>query len=65
MIKGPGFFILSLNMENKYFGLREHKTKTIRSYSEVKIESVDFEIIDKIKDQNNLQKNYPQIKIVH
>ena len=53
MIKGPGFFILSLNMENKYFGLREHKTKTIRSYSEVKIESVDFEIIDKIKDQNN------------
>ena len=53
MIKGPGFFTLSINMENKISGFKGHKTKTIRSYSEVKIESVDFEIIDKIKDQNN------------
>jgi hypothetical protein len=53
MIKGPGFFSLSINMDNKYYGLNELITKTIRSYSEVKIESVDFEIIDKIKDQNN------------
>ena len=53
MIKGPGFFSLSINMNNKHYGLNEHTTKTIRSYSEVKIESVDFEIIDKIKDQNN------------
>ena len=53
MIKGPGFFTLSINMENKISGLKGHKTKTIRSYSEVKIESVDFEIIDKIKDENN------------
>ena len=60
MIKGPGYFTLSLNMDNKNFGLREHKNKIIRSYSEVKIESVDFEIIDKIKDQNN--QHLPIIK---
>ena len=53
MIKGPGYFTLSINMINNNYGLREHKTKVIRSYSEVKIDSVDFEIIDKIKDQNN------------
>ena len=60
MILGPGYFTLSINMENKNFGLREHKLKTIRSYSEVKIESVDFEIIDKIKDQNS--QHLPVIK---
>ena len=60
MIKGPGYFSLSLTMDNKNFGLREHKTKIIRSYSEVKIESVDFEIIDKIKDQNS--QHLPVIK---
>ena len=60
MIKGPGYFSLSLTMDNKNFGLREHKTKIIRSYSEVKIESIDFEIIDKIKDQNN--QHLPIIK---
>ena len=53
MIQGPGYFTLSIIMNNKNYGLREHKLKTIRSYSEVKIDSVDFEIIDKIKDQNN------------
>ena len=60
MILGPGYFTLSINMENKNFGLREHKLKTIRSYSEAKIESVDFEIIDKIKDQNS--QHLPVIK---
>ena len=53
MIKGPGYFTLSIEMIHRNFGLREHKTKVIRSYSEVKIDSIDFEIIDKIKDQNN------------
>ena len=53
MIKGPGYFSLSIDMDNKRYDLKEHKTKIIRSYSEVKIESIDFEIIDKIKDQNN------------
>ena len=47
-------------MDNKNYGLNEHKIKTIRSYSEVKIDSVDFEIIDKIKDQNN--QHLPVIK---
>ena len=60
MIKGPGYFTLSLNMVNNLYGLREHKSKIIRSYSEVKIDSVDFEIIDKIKDQNN--QHLPLIK---
>ena len=53
MIKGPGYFTLSIDMDNKIYGLKENKKKVIRSYSEVKIESIDFEIIDKIKDQNN------------
>ena len=53
MIKGPGYFTLSIDMDNKLYGLKENKKKVIRSYSEVKIESIDFEIIDKIKDQNN------------
>lgn len=60
MIQGPGYFTLSIIMNNKNYGLREHKLKTIRSYSEVKIDSVDFEIIDKIKDQNN--QHLPIIK---
>ena len=60
MIKGPGYFTLSINMVNNFYGLREHKSKVIRSYSEVKIDSVDFEIIDKIKDQNN--QHLPLIK---
>ena len=60
MIKGPGYFTISLKMDNKNYGLNEHKIKTIRSYSEVKIDSVDFEIIDKIKDQNN--QHLPVIK---
>ena len=53
MIKGPGYFTLGLTMKNRNYGLREHLQKTIRSYSEVKIDSVDFEIIDKIHDENN------------
>ncbi len=53
MIKGPGYFTLSILMDNKNYGLRENKKKVIRSYSDVKIESIDFEIVDKIKDQNN------------
>lgn len=60
MIQGPGYFTLSIIMNNKNYGLIEHKLKTIRSYSEVKIDSVDFEIIDKIKDQNN--QHLPIIK---
>ena len=54
MIKGPGYFKLSINMENKNYGLREHKSKSIRSYSEIKMDSVDFEIIDKIKEENSM-----------
>ena len=53
MIKGPGYFNLEIHMANKQYGLRENLVKIIRSYSEVKIESVDFEIIDKIHDENN------------
>ena len=53
MIKGPGYFNLEIQMANKQYGLRENLVKIIRSYSEVKIESVDFEIIDKIHDENN------------
>ena len=53
MIKDPGYFILDIKMENRYYGLRERLQKNIYSYSEVKIESVDFEIIDKISDTNN------------
>ena len=60
MIKGPGYFTLSIHMVNNLFGLREDKSKVIRSYSEVKIDSVDFEIIDKIKEQNN--QHLPLIK---
>ena len=55
MIKGPGYFTLEILMKNKVYGLKEHVKKTIRSYSDVKIESVDFEIIDKIHDENNLR----------
>ena len=55
MIKGPGFFTIDIIMKNKVYGLKEHIKKTIRSYSGVKIESVDFEIIDKIHDENNLR----------
>ena len=57
MIKGPGYFTLTLKMINKNYGLRENIQKTIRSYSEVKIDSVDFEIIDKIHDENNERFN--------
>ena len=53
MIKGPGYFNLEIHMANKQYGLRENLVKIIRSYSEVNIESVDFEIIDKIHDENN------------
>ena len=53
MIKGPGYFTLSINMKNKDYNLNEHIEKNIRSYSEVKIESVDFEIRDKIHEENN------------
>ena len=53
MIKGPGYFTLSINMKNKDYNLNEHIDKNIRSYSEVKIESVDFEIRDKIHEENN------------
>ena len=53
MIKGPGYFNLAITMKNKNYGLKEHIIKTIRSYSEIKIESVDFEIIDKIHDENS------------
>ena len=63
MILGPGNFILSIDMHNKQYELDEHIIKNIRSYSEVKIQSVDFEIIDKIKEDNNYHLpilNYPQ-----
>jgi hypothetical protein len=53
MIKGPGYFTLSINMKNKIYDLDEHIKKTIRSYSEIKIESINFEIIDKIHDENS------------
>lgn len=53
MIKGPGFFTLTINMDNHFYGLNERVQKSIYSYSEVKIESVDFEIIDKINDNKN------------
>ena len=47
-------------MKNKHYGLKEHIQKTIRSYSEIKIESVDFEIIDKIHDENS--KRFSSLK---
>jgi len=53
MIKGPGYFTISITLKIKNNGLIEHLQKNIRSYSEVKIESVDFEIRDKIHDENN------------
>ena len=53
MIKGPGYFTLAISMKNKVYGLNEQIQKTIRSYSEITIESVDFEIIDKIHDENS------------
>ena len=53
MIKGPGFFTIDIIMKNKVYGLKEHIKKTIRSYSEIKIESINFEIIDKIHDENS------------
>ena len=53
MIKGPGYFTLSINMKNKIYDLDEHIKKTIRSYSEIKIESINFEINDKIHDENS------------
>ena len=57
MIKGPGYFTLSLTIKIKNLGIMEHLIKTIRSYSEIKIESVDFEIIDKIHEENNERFN--------
>ena len=63
MTLGPGNFILSIDMKNKQYGFDEKLKKNIRSYSEIKIESVDFEIIDKIKDENNEHLSilkYPQ-----
>ena len=63
MILGPGNYLLSIEMKNKQYDLDENIQKNIRSYSEIKIESVDFEIIDKIKDENNHHLsvlNYPQ-----
>ena len=53
MIKGPRYFTISITLKIKNNGLIEHLQKNIRSYSEVKIESVDFEIRDKIHDENN------------
>ena len=53
MIKGPGYFTIFITLKIKNNGLIEHLQKNIRSYSEVKIESVDFEIRDKIHDENN------------
>ena len=53
MIKGPGYFTISITLKIKNNGLIERLQKNIRSYSEVKIESVDFEIRDKIHDENN------------
>ena len=53
MIKGPGYFTISITLKIKNNGLIEHLQKNIRSHSEVKIESVDFEIRDKIHDENN------------
>ena len=53
IIKEPGYFILDIRMDNHFYGLRERLKQNMYSYSEVKIESVDFEIIDKISDSNN------------
>ena len=53
MIKGPGYFTLSISMKNRDYNLNEHIEKNIRSFSEIKIESVDFEIRDKIHEENN------------
>ena len=50
-------------MKNKQYDLDEHIRNNIRYYSEIKIESLDFEIIDKIKDENNHHLSifkYPQ-----
>ena len=53
MIKGPGFFTLSISMYNAQYKLNEHITKNLRSFAEVEITSIDFEIIDKIHEENN------------
>jgi hypothetical protein len=63
MIKGPGNFLFTFNVKNKQYGLDMILNKNIRSFSEIKIESVDFEIIDKIKDEKNIHLPnlaYPQ-----
>ena len=63
MILGPGNYLLSIEMKNNQYDIDEHIQKNIRSYSEIKIESIDFEIIDKIKDENNHHLSvltYPQ-----
>ena len=53
MIKGPGYFTLAIKMKNKIYDINEHFQKTIRSFSEIKIESMNFEIIDKIHEDNS------------
>ena len=60
MIKEPGYYTLDIKMDNHYYNLKENLQKNIYSYSEVKIESVDFEIIDKISDSNN--QHPPELK---
>ena len=53
MIKGPGYFTLTINMKNSVYDLDEHIKKTIRSFTKIKIDSINFEIIDKIHDENS------------
>lgn len=59
LIKKPGFFLVSITMENNVYLLNEHFVKTIRSYSDVNLESLSFEIIDKIDDSKNQQ--FPKV----
>ncbi len=60
LITSPGHYIVSLDMDNAQFSLKEHLEKKVRSYSEIKLNSLTLEIIDKIDESNN--KNYPKIK---
>ncbi len=60
MLKGPGYYTVAIDMNNKLYNLKEHMERNIRSYSEPKLNSVEFEIIDKIDEGNN--KHYSLIK---
>ncbi len=60
LITSPGYYIVSLDMDNAQFSLKEHLEKKVRSYSEIKLNSMTFEIIDKIDEAKN--QNYHKIK---